>query len=46
VLVETEDWLYRMQHITGTVLTGMLIAQFLLYWDKKKTQGGEKDKKD
>jgi hypothetical protein len=46
VLVETEDWLYRMQQITGTVLTGMLIAQFLIYWDKKKTHGGEKDKKD
>ena len=46
--METEDWLYRMQHITGTLLTGMLIAQFLVYWDKKKKKdkGGEEDKND
>jgi mannose-P-dolichol utilization defect 1 len=34
VLVETEDWLFRAQHITGTMLTGALIAQFILYWKK------------
>ena len=45
--METEDWLYRMQHITGTLLTGMLIVQFLAYWDKKKKdKGGEEDKND
>jgi hypothetical protein len=34
VLVETEDWLFRAQHITGTMLTGALNAQFILYWKK------------
>ncbi len=26
VLIETDDLLYRLQHVTGTLLTGMLIA--------------------
>ena len=33
VLVETDDFLYRLQYIIGTALNGMLVAQFLLYWN-------------
>ncbi|TNV74093.1 hypothetical protein FGO68_gene5434 [Halteria grandinella] len=33
VLIETDDILYKLQYVTGTTLTGVLIAQFLLYWN-------------
>jgi len=35
VLVETEDFLYRLQYIIGTGLNGVLVLQFLLYWNSK-----------
>lgn len=33
VMIETDDILYKLQYVTGTTLTGVLIAQFLLYWN-------------
>ena len=48
VLVETDDFLYRLQFIIGTLLNGILVLQFLMYWNNKVQPGdkeGDKKKK-
>lgn len=42
VLVETDDFLFALSFIIGTTLNGILVAQFLLYWNNK-IQHGDKD---
>eukprot|EP00347_Sterkiella_histriomuscorum_P022985 403336391 len=42
VLVETDDFLYRLQFIIGTILNGTLVLQFVMYWNNK-VQAGDKD---
>jgi len=33
ILVETDDFLYLLQSLTGVFLNGVLIFQFMLYWN-------------
>lgn len=35
VLLETDDFLYQLQYILSTVLNGVIVLQFALYWDNK-----------
>jgi mannose-P-dolichol utilization defect 1 len=46
VLVETSDFAYQLPYYIGTSLSGILVLQFLLYWnssqeDKKVTQSSK-----
>ena len=45
VLVETDDFLYRLQFIIGTLLNGILVLQFALYWNSKVQHDDDKDGK-
>ena len=42
VLVETDDFMYQLQFIIGVALNGIIVLQFVLYWnngaDGKKVQ--------
>ena len=42
VLIETDDLLYKLQHVTGTLLTGVLIGQFIAFWKKDEGQSKKK----
>jgi mannose-P-dolichol utilization defect protein 1 len=46
VLVETDDFMYQLQFIIGVALNGIIVLQFVLYWnnsaDGKKKVAGEK----
>jgi mannose-P-dolichol utilization defect 1 len=43
VMVETDDFLYQLQFILGVVLNGIIVIQFLMYWNnsgKAVSEGG------
>jgi len=46
VLAETDDFLYRLQYVIGAALNGMIVAQFLMYWNNKVEDSSKKEKKE
>lgn len=37
VLLETDDFLYQLQFILSVVLNGIIVLQFILYWNNKSS---------
>lgn len=37
VMLETDDFLYQLQYIIGVFLGGIIVGQFLLYWNTNKS---------
>jgi len=35
VLLETDDFLYQLQFILSVILNGIIVLQFILYWNNK-----------
>jgi mannose-P-dolichol utilization defect protein 1 len=46
VLVETEDKMLLLQTLSSTALNGILVLQFLLYWNSGKKVDDKKQKKE
>ena len=45
VLVESDDFMFRLQYITGTILNTFIIIQFGLYWNSSKAPPKKVDTK-
>jgi len=37
VLLETDDFLYQLQFILALFLNGVIVLQFILYWNSKQS---------
>lgn len=52
VLIETDDLIYQLQFLIGVLLNGVIVIQFVLYWNNKPAQvaqgkpGSKTDKPD
>jgi len=45
VLVESDDFMFKLQYIVGFILNLMIIIQFGLYWSAPKKVSADKKKK-
>ena len=43
VLLETDDFLYQLQYILALFLNGVIVLQFILYWNNKQKSTSAED---
>ena len=43
VMLETDDFLYQLQFILSVFLNGVIVLQFILYWNSKQSSTSAQD---